>query len=105
MKYDNPILNERQSSHGDFSNTADAAQKIKGVLRHTAQTSGVRLTPVQWEAVDLIATKLARVVSGNPNELEHWKDIAGYADLSSAQLIPAEVKSIFTERADVKQST
>ena len=105
MKYDNPILNERQSTHGDFSNTAGTAQKVKGVLRHTAQASGVRLTSVQWEVVDMIATKLARVVSGNPNELDHWKDIAGYADLSSAQLIPAEVKSIFTERADVKQST
>ena len=53
----------------------------------------------------MISTKLARIASGNPNELDHWKDIAGYADLSSAQLIPSEVKSIFTERADVKQST
>lgn len=105
MKYDNPILNERRTTHGDFSNTADAAQKVKNVLRHTAQTSGVRLTSIQWEAVDMIASKLARVVSGNPNEPDHWKDIAGYAELSAAQLIPSEVKSIFTERADVKQST
>jgi hypothetical protein len=29
----------------------------------------------------MILMKLARVIAGNPNEPDHWRDIAGYAEL------------------------
>jgi hypothetical protein len=33
------------------------------------------------EALEMICTKIARILSGNPNDPDHWKDIAGYAEL------------------------
>jgi hypothetical protein len=36
---------------------------------------------MQREALDMILHKIARIVNGNPNETDHWHDIAGYATL------------------------
>ena len=70
-------LNEREKTHGDFAKVAHAAKGLK----HTFQRGGRRFTDVQAEALDLIATKLARIVCGDPNVIDHWEDIAGYARL------------------------
>lgn len=89
MKYENPILNERETTHGDYAHTAEAAQVIKRQVRATLHKAGIKLNPMQSESLDQIATKIARICSGNPDDPEHWKDIAGYADLISARLRPS----------------
>jgi len=40
----------------------------------------------QWEALEMIATKLSRIVNGNPNKIDNWDDIAGYATLVADRL-------------------
>lgn len=72
-----PILVEREKTHGLFGHVAHTAQQLKAVF----QLLEHRRSPAQNEALDLIATKLARILHGNPNEPDHWKDIAGYAKL------------------------
>lgn len=72
-------LNERENTHGDFRVTASIAQDLKDGLR--AREGWAALSWNQREAVDLICTKLARIISGNPYEADHWRDIAGYATL------------------------
>jgi hypothetical protein len=39
--------------------------------------------PEQQEALDGIATKVARILSGNPNCADHFADIAGYIALAT----------------------
>lgn len=39
------------------------------------------MTATQMEALDLMATKQSRIVSGDPTFADHWDDIAGYARL------------------------
>lgn len=73
------ILDDREKTHGSFANVATTAQEIKAALARGA--SFPELDPVMRESLDLIATKLARIANGNPRELDHWKDIAGYATL------------------------
>jgi hypothetical protein len=41
------------------------------------------LIPVHREALDMIALKLSRILSGQANFKDHWDDIAGYAKLGS----------------------
>lgn len=72
------ILAERQKTHGDFSLNSQVSQEIKAAIRETA---GASLSPMQLEALDYIAGKIGRICSGNPNEPDHWRDIAGYATL------------------------
>lgn len=39
------------------------------------------LAACHQESIDMILTKISRIVSGNPSEPDHWDDIAGYAFL------------------------
>jgi len=78
------ILKERQATHGDYKNTSVTAQHIKGLIR--GGESYPELILAQRESLDMIATKIARIVSGDPNEIDHWEDIAGYANLIVREL-------------------
>ena len=84
MAYENAILEERQSTHGDYSDTAEAAQQLKRVCQRIR--GNTEWTDVQKESLDLICTKIARLVSGDPNHKDSWDDIAGYAELASLRL-------------------
>ena len=74
------ILNERQKTHGDFKYVADIAQELKGYMRKW--DGWHRINTAQAEALEMIASKIGRILSGNPNEPDHWRDIAGYATLA-----------------------
>jgi hypothetical protein len=73
------VIEERAETHGDFAETAYLAQALKSVM-HRASNWPL-LLPQQREALDHNATKVARILSGDPNEPDHWRDIAGYARL------------------------
>lgn len=73
------ILAERQKTHGDFSTHAGLSQNLKAVI---ASSSGwAYLHPAQCEALEMIAHKIARIINGDPDHIDHWADIAGYATL------------------------
>jgi hypothetical protein len=76
----NTLLDEREKVHGEFWNTALIAQELKNVM---ASHTDKLLDPVQVEALDMISSKIARILSGNPNFVDHWIDIAGYAQLGA----------------------
>lgn len=73
------MLDEREKTHGSFPNVARTAQEIKAALY--IGTTYLKLEIPKREALDMIATKLARIVNGHSSEPDHWKDIAGYAML------------------------
>lgn len=73
------LLEQRGRSHGDYSSMARLSQDIKGRLRAEPEFSA--LPPEVQEALDLISLKMVRIVKGDPDFLEHWDDIKGYAEL------------------------
>lgn len=83
------ILAERQKTHGDFTFNANAAQKMKQVFLSMYHD---RLSYVQAESLDMIASKIARILTGNPNEPDHWRDIMGYCQLVLDSLEPTVSK-------------
>ena len=72
--------------HGEWPMTAYISRSLKDVMV-SAGNADLR-TPMEAEALDMIATKIARIVSGDSSCKEHWDDIAGYAELVSAHLAP-----------------
>lgn len=89
MSIDNTLA-ERGARYGDFTDHALIAQELQTVM-HTAQArdaSGafmpgwVRLSAVQKQALTVIADKIARILSGDPNYTDNWHDIQGYAKLA-----------------------
>lgn len=73
-----PLLADRETTHGAFSITALIAQQLKYTYRKNTRSQP---NSAQYEALDMIATKIARILSGDPNTRDHWADIAGYAKL------------------------
>lgn len=82
----NGILNERHNSYGSFRDMAALAQRLKGVAHNFAHEHGRHYAPDQAEALDMIFSKIARIVNGDANKLDSWVDIAGYAQLVADRL-------------------
>jgi TRAP-type mannitol/chloroaromatic compound transport system substrate-binding protein len=74
------LLNERAKTHGDFNVTAKVAQDLKHVLRMSPTWH--KKTDVQREALDMMASKLARMVAGDSDFPDHRDDFDGYERLS-----------------------
>lgn len=74
------LLNDRQTTHGDFRTNARVSQLLKAVFR--ACEHWQFLDDVEKESMDMIALKFSRVLSGKSLERQHWEDIEGYARLA-----------------------
>ena len=74
------LLNARQTTHGDFADNAHNGQVLRTFFR--SRPSWNDMPAVQREALDMIACKLSRILSGQSTFDDHWKDIAGYAALA-----------------------
>lgn len=73
------ILSERQDQYGDFFNRSKISQDFKNLIR---QGESYRLLKAdQKEALEMIATKVGRIVNGDPDYLDSWLDIQGYCQL------------------------
>jgi hypothetical protein len=72
-------LKEREGQHGDFRINGAIGQELKKVLRDSKGWD--TLSAYQKEALDMMVSKMARILSGNPDFEDHWHDIAGYATL------------------------
>ena len=81
----NEILAERGKTHGDFKDHAKLSQNLKEVAR-SSKNWQMDFSHTQQEALEMICHKIARIVAGNPNFVDHWRDIAGYATLVANEL-------------------
>lgn len=80
------ITKKRGSVYGPFLHNAIVAQAIKTALRSIPDPDNDGL---QWgdlpldvrEGLDLIALKMSRIVTGEPEYLDNWDDIGGYAKI------------------------
>lgn len=72
-------LQERGTRYGDFAHHASICQELLTAMRMT--TGWPKLAPVQAQALTVIADKIARVLSGDPDYVDNWHDLQGYARL------------------------
>jgi len=73
------FLLERGNTHGDWKEQAKIASNIK--LAMMCGRNYKNMPSYVTEGLDTIAVKIARAVSGDWTEKDHYKDIAGYATL------------------------
>ena len=78
-----PLLQEREKTHGSFKDNAMISQRIKDVYRRYGKYPIEN--PIYCEALDMITLKLSRILSGQAYFKDHWDDIAGYAKLASEE--------------------
>ena len=77
-------LTERGSRYGDLMDQARIAQSVKSSFR--VKNWGI-LEADQKEALEMIASKIARILNGDPHYEDSWRDIAGYASLIADRLV------------------
>jgi hypothetical protein len=92
-------LVERGNRYGDFADHARLAQALQRAMwSHIVEVCGNEGTPVkikpwfdklnntQRQALTVIADKIARILNGDPNYIDNWHDIQGYAKLVEDRL-------------------
>jgi hypothetical protein len=87
------VLKERGQRYGEFRSHADVTQMLKSNMQlFKKDPSGARfawsdLMPDQKEALEMIAHKIGRILNGDPDYIDSWIDIAGYAQLVVNRLV------------------
>lgn len=91
------VLAERGERYGQFSGHAEITQKLKATM-----LQGVHMSPAtterlksrvakmkhdQIECLEMIAHKIGRILNGDPNYEDSWRDVAGYATLVADRLL------------------
>jgi len=80
------ILDSRAKDYGKFIDGAEIMQMLKRLVHNYIEDRGTPLAFDQREAIDMIIHKLGRIINGNPDKVDHWADIAGYATLVAERL-------------------
>ena len=74
------ILKERGDRYGSFDGHARITQSLKQEFVVNAKKYST-MSDSQKEAIDMIFHKIGRIGNGDPNYLDSWVDIVGYAQL------------------------
>lgn len=78
------ILEDRGSRYGDFGVQAQTAQAIREAFQTGRNWD--HLPPYMREGLDLVATKLSRMLCGDPMYLDNVVDIIGYMTLVKTEM-------------------
>ena len=78
------ITAERGEQYGDFADQAHIAQDLKDYMR--LMPGWQNLLPHQRESLDMIQHKISRILNGDPNVVDSWADIAGYAHIVAIRI-------------------
>ena len=79
-------LDARAQDYGKFIQGAEIMQMLKRIVHNYIEARGTKLAFDQREAIDMIIHKLGRIINGNPDKVDTWVDIAGYAKLVADRL-------------------
>lgn len=72
-------LAERGQRYGAFQDHAAIAQRVQHAMEMAPKWS--QMPAVHQRALTTIADKIARILNGDPNYIDNWHDIQGYAKL------------------------
>lgn len=96
-------LAERGARYGDFTDHAKIAQGLQNVMHGRQEPfchdGWDRLTPVKRQALTVIADKIARILTGDPEYTDNWHDIQGYAKLAEDRCVDSSTEDMFKRDA------
>lgn len=76
-------LDERGKRYGNYLQQTEISFGIKKEIHGEAFEN---MEVDQQDALDMIAVKMSRIVNGDPDYSDNWRDIAGYATLVADRL-------------------
>lgn len=91
-------LNERGSRYGTLKGNGTISQRFKKIARGSVRWD--ELSEDKQEAIDNIVQKMARILSGDPEYIDNWLDIEGYA-----RLVREELERVQKEKENVSENS
>lgn len=97
----NDILDQRQKTHGNFEKVARLDTELFSTFNTYLYSN---LSDEQYCAIKMILHKIARIGCGDPEFIDHWQDIIGYAQLiingikDRDQILTDEERNILKEK-------
>lgn len=86
MNKTNEILADRGARYGDYMEQAKISRALWQVMDDALLMRKKTLDADQADALLMIAMKISRIVNGDPDYADNWRDIAGYATLVANRL-------------------
>lgn len=77
-------LTERHSKYGSYVDQCSITQDLKTIMH--CSTNWAVLPADMKESLDMIASKISRILNGDPSYVDSWHDISGYARLIEKRL-------------------
>jgi len=77
-------LAARGSRYGSYDSCARISQALKAALQDSPNWP--LLAADQKESLEMLALKLARILNGDPDFIDHWHDAIGYLRLIEQRL-------------------
>ena len=84
MKNIAETLDEREQEYGEYVDLSDVLESI--ITAYACSKNWVNMEPFQRVALYMDAMKTARILNGNPDNIDSWHDKAGYAELVVKEL-------------------
>jgi hypothetical protein len=81
-------LAERGARYGDFTDHAIYAQGLQSLMH--GSDNWKKMSPDKRQALTVIADKIARILTGDPEYKDNWHDIQGYAKLAEDRCVTDE---------------
>lgn len=80
------MLTERGSRYGNYLEQASISQELIELMHFWWNKKETKLAADQVDALQMIAVKISRILNGDPDYADNWRDIAGYATLVAERL-------------------
>ncbi len=83
------MLTERGARYGKFQDHAEITQDLKAVMwnfEKDGKNPFHHMACDQRESLEMIQHKIGRILNGDPNFIDSWDDICGYAKLVADRL-------------------
>jgi hypothetical protein len=79
------VLEEREDTYGSYEKVSSTSQIFKDILRDGDSWS--KLSYPQREALEMIVSKISRIINGDPTYEDSWVDIIGYTTLVTDKVL------------------
>lgn len=80
------ILNERGGRYGNYLEQATISNELRRCIDFWVREKDTKLAPDQTDALIMMSVKISRIINGDPDYADNWRDIAGYATLVAERL-------------------
>lgn len=80
------ILAERGKTYGNYLQQTEISSALMRVMDDALKARNKTLQPDQSDALIMSAVKISRIINGDPDYADNWRDIAGYATLVADRL-------------------